>query len=55
MKRRGGYAGNLDYQIRLRIPSDMFNLLMDISDKAQVTFSKVMRDVLRLGLTNYPS
>jgi hypothetical protein len=55
MKKRGGYAGNLEHQIRLRIPSDMFLMLMEISDKTQMTLSKVMRDVLMLGLRNYRS
>ena len=55
MKKRGGYTMDLRRQVRLRIPEEMYHSLMQISDKMQVTLSKVMREFLRAALRTYHS
>ena len=50
MKKRGGYACNLNCQVRIRIPSHLYNSLMEISEKRQTSLSKLIRELLNHGM-----
>jgi predicted DNA-binding protein len=50
MKKRGGYAGNLAHQIKVRVSSDMYGRLQRLSEVKQITIARVIRNFISSGL-----
>jgi predicted transcriptional regulator len=47
MKKRGGYAGNLEKQIKVRISLDTYDKLQRLSEEKDQTVPRVLRDFIR--------
>jgi hypothetical protein len=51
MKKRGGYAGNLERQIKVRVSPDMYNELQQLSEVKETTIARVIRNFISSGLS----
>lgn len=50
MKRRGGYAGDLERQIKVRISQDTYVKLQQLSELTDQTLARIVRGFIRAGL-----
>lgn len=46
MKKRGGYAGNLSRQIKVRVSEDMYHNINRMSEDRHLTVAGVIRQLL---------
>ncbi|MGO9118653.1 MAG: hypothetical protein ACLQPD_13735 [Desulfomonilaceae bacterium] len=50
MKKRGGYSGDLEHQIKVRVSSDMYDKLQRLSEVKEITIARVIRTFISSGL-----
>jgi predicted DNA-binding protein len=50
MKKRGGYAGNLECQVKVRISRDTYEKLQRLSGVEDKTIARVIRSFITAGL-----
>lgn len=50
MKRRGGYPGNLERQIKVRISQETYAKLQRLSEVEEKTLARIVRNFIYVGL-----
>lgn len=52
MKRRGGYPGDLNRQVKIRISQETYVKLQQLSELTDQTLARIVRGFIRAGLEN---
>lgn len=55
MKKRGGYPGDLNRQIKVRISQQTYVKLQRLSELTDQTLARIVRGFIRVGLENKKS
>ena len=50
MRKRGGYAGNLQRQVKVRISQDTYGKLLRIAEVEEKTLARIVRNFIHVGL-----